>query len=50
MISDIVCDERVPERLKQHPSLWSGCLSGAFLEIEFLQAFAACGIPMASRS
>ncbi len=43
VISDIVCDERVPERLKQDPSLWSGCLSGAFLEIEFLQAFAAAG-------
>jgi SAM-dependent methyltransferase len=31
-ISDIVSDEPVPERLKQDPQLWSGCISGAFQE------------------
>ena len=38
-ISDIVSDEPVPERMKQDPELWSGCIAGAFLEEEFLQAF-----------
>lgn len=43
VISDIVCDERVPDALKQDPRLWSGCLSGAYLEADFLHAFAAAG-------
>ena len=30
IISDIVCDEDVPEHLQNDPRLWSGCLSGAF--------------------
>lgn len=38
-ISDIVSDEPVPERLRQDPELWSGCVSGAFQEEEFLRAF-----------
>lgn len=38
-ISDIVCDEPVPPRLQQDPELWSGCISGAFQEKEFLKAF-----------
>jgi ubiquinone/menaquinone biosynthesis C-methylase UbiE len=38
-ISDIVSDEPVPEHLVRDPKLWSGCISGAFLEEEFLQAF-----------
>ena len=42
-ISDIVCDETVPEHLKQDPELWSGCVSGAFQEEEFLHAFEAAG-------
>lgn len=41
VISDIVCDEDVPEHLKHDPTLWSGCLSGAFREDRFLEAFAA---------
>jgi arsenite methyltransferase len=41
-ISDIVCDEDVPERLKQDPELWSGCVSGAFREDLFMQALAGC--------
>lgn len=43
VISDIVCDEIVPEHLRQDPALWSGCLSGAFQEEEFLAAFEAAG-------
>ncbi|MFQ5641259.1 MAG: methyltransferase domain-containing protein [bacterium] len=42
-ISDIVSDEDVPEHLKNDPELWSGCISGAFKEEEFLQAFADAG-------
>jgi arsenite methyltransferase len=33
-ISDIVSDEVVPGRLKRDPELWSGCISGAFHELE----------------
>ena len=43
VISDIVCDEPVPSRLQNDPTLWSGCISGAFVEPEFLDAFAAAG-------
>lgn len=42
-ISDIVCDEPVPVALKQNPELWSGCISGAFEERAFLQAFVDAG-------
>ena len=42
-ISDIVSDEVVPEQLKKNSELWSGCISGAFQELEFLQAFADAG-------
>jgi len=38
-ISDIVSDEAVPEHLANDPTLWSACVSGAFQEEEFLQAF-----------
>jgi arsenite methyltransferase len=38
-ISDIVCDEPVPEHLAKDPNLWSACVSGAFQEEEFLRAF-----------
>lgn len=43
VISDIVCDEDVPQHLREDPKLWSGCLSGAFREDEFLKAFEAAG-------
>jgi arsenite methyltransferase len=43
VISDIVSDEPVPERLRQDPELWSGCISGAFVESAFLESFAAAG-------
>lgn len=42
-ISDIVSDEEVPESLQRQPELWSGCLSGAFREDKFLEAFEAAG-------
>ncbi len=43
VISDIVCDEPVPEALQNDPELWSGCISGAFQEHEFLEAFESTG-------
>jgi len=42
-ISDIVSDEIVPDRLQQDPDLWSGCITGAFREDEFLKAFEDAG-------
>ena len=42
-ISDIVADEPVPQALKDDPELWSGCVSGAMQEEEFLKAFEAAG-------
>ena len=38
-ISDIVSDETIPEHLKNDKQLWSGCISGAFQELEMLQMF-----------
>ncbi len=43
VISDIVCDEEVPEHLQEDPELWSGCISGALTEEGFLQAFSEAG-------
>ncbi len=43
VISDIVSDESVPEALRRDPELWSGCISGAFREDQFLAAFEAAG-------
>lgn len=42
-ISDIVSDEPVPSHLKQDQHLWSGCISGAMQEYDFLQAFINAG-------
>jgi ubiquinone/menaquinone biosynthesis C-methylase UbiE len=42
-ISDIVSDEDIPEHLKQDGELWSGCISGAFHEKGFLDAFIEAG-------
>jgi arsenite methyltransferase len=42
-ISDIVSDEDVPAHLQRNPELWSGCISGAFREDEFLHAFEEAG-------
>ncbi len=43
VISDIVSDESVPEHLQNDPELWSGCISGAFTEDGFLNAFSEAG-------
>jgi SAM-dependent methyltransferase len=43
VISDIVADEPVPERLQRDPDLWSGCISGALTEEGFLAAFERAG-------
>ncbi len=43
VISDIVSDQDVPERLQRDPELWSGCVSGAFREDLFPRAFEAAG-------
>ncbi len=43
VISDIVCDELVPKELQNDDYLWSGCISGAFHEQGFLQAFEDAG-------
>ena len=42
-ISDIVSSRPVPHHLKANSPLWSGCVSGAFVEADFLAAFAAAG-------
>jgi ubiquinone/menaquinone biosynthesis C-methylase UbiE len=42
-ISDIVSDELISEPLKANPELWSGCISGAFQELEFVNAFVRAG-------
>ncbi len=43
VISDIVSDETIPDHMKKDGYLWSGCLSGAFREDLFLEAFANAG-------
>ena len=42
-ISDIVADEDVPAHLQNDSELWSGCISGAFREDLFLEAFGKAG-------
>ncbi len=43
IISDIVSDEDIPTHLQQDAELWSGCISGAFREDLFLDAFENAG-------
>jgi ubiquinone/menaquinone biosynthesis C-methylase UbiE len=43
VISDLVSDEDVPLDLQRDPDLWSGCISGAFREDRFLEAFEEAG-------
>ncbi len=43
VISDIVADEDVPDALQADPELWTGCLSGAYREDRFLDAFERAG-------
>ena len=42
-ISDIVSNKPIPQSMKNDPALWSGCISGAFREDEFLNEFSAAG-------
>lgn len=42
-ISDIVSDEDVPLHMQHDPELWSGCVSGAWREDEFLDEFSRAG-------
>jgi arsenite methyltransferase len=42
-ISDIVADENVPAHLQNDAELWSGCISGAFREDLFVEAFERAG-------
>ncbi len=39
VISDIASDETVPQHMKDDPELWSGCISGSFVENEFVEVF-----------
>lgn len=43
VISDIVSSGPVPQHLQDDPDLWSGCISGAMAEGDFLQAFTDAG-------
>ncbi len=43
VISDIVSDEEIPLHLQNDSYLWSGCISGAYTEEDFLQAFEDAG-------
>ena len=43
VISDIVADEAVPEDMQNDAELWSGCISGALTETDFLEAFEDAG-------
>ncbi|MDB4533834.1 methyltransferase domain-containing protein [Vicingaceae bacterium] len=43
IVSDIVANQPVPDELQNDPELWSGCISGAFVEHEFLNAFEEAG-------
>lgn len=43
VISDIVSDEPVPAALQSDSQLWSGCISGALTEQQFLDAFSKEG-------
>ena len=43
MISDIVADQVVPEHLRQDATLWSGCISGALRDEDFVRAFEESG-------
>ncbi|PCJ16054.1 MAG: methyltransferase [Gammaproteobacteria bacterium] len=42
-ISDIIADQWVDDHLKNDPVLWSGCISGAFHEKDFLDVFLDAG-------
>lgn len=44
VISDIVANADVPSHLQQDLSLWSGCVSGAYREDRFCEAFGQAGL------
>lgn len=43
VIADIVSNKPVPRHMQEDPELWSGCISGAFEETDFIGAFADAG-------
>ncbi len=43
VISDIVSSVEVPEAMQKDSELWAGCISGAFQEAAFAQAFVDAG-------
>ena len=43
-ISDIVSDEPSPKHMKADPELWSGCVSGAMQEHDFIRALEEAGL------
>jgi len=43
VISDVVSDRSVPAALAENPELWSGCISGALTETDFVDAFGRAG-------
>lgn len=43
VISDIVSDAEVPDHMRVDAELWSGCISGAYQQEAFLQAFEDAG-------
>jgi arsenite methyltransferase len=43
VISDIVANQDVPDAMQQDPELWSGCISGAYPEDDFVKAFQDAG-------
>jgi len=48
VISDIVSGAEVPAELQNDPDLWSGCISGALAEDEFVKAFERAGFGLVS--
>ncbi len=42
-VSDIISDEDIPAHLKDDEQLWSGCISGAFQELDMLRQFSEIG-------
>ena len=43
VICDIVSDEEVPQEMQNDAELWTGCISGALMEEDFLAAFEHAG-------
>ncbi len=43
-VSDIVSDKTPTQAMRENAELWSGCISGAFQEQEFLRAFEEAGL------